>query len=201
MIDLYDLIHPFSAYLYRKIVTRIANYCVYGSIRDQVIKELAATPYSIAVGESTDAFGSSYLVVCGKYLPQSPDAAINAPKIRFIAIIEFDEGNSSETIYNKLKEKFFSRNPKLLTNLMSIMTDQASNMAGINNGLGVLIMKNLPNLIRYHDLYYIYNLLKKKKNKELYMKFKILMFCKESCLSMRLCQRMYFHITILLDGA
>ena len=38
------------------------------------------------------------------------------------------------------------------------MTDQESNMAGINNGLGALIKEDVPNLIRCHDLCHIYNL-------------------------------------------
>ena len=92
----------------RKIVTRIASYCICESIRDQIIQELITTPFSIAMDESTDAFGCSYLAIHVKCLPQSVDAAPKVPKIRFISIIELEEEKSAETIYNKLKEEFFS---------------------------------------------------------------------------------------------
>ena len=132
-----------------------------------MISDLIESPYSLALDETTDAFNSSYLAVCAMYLPpQRLDAmSFKNPVTKLISIIKLKERKTASEIYAKLKEEIFYQHPKLLTNIIGLVTDQGSNMVGQHNGLGALMTRDIPHLVKFQDLSRLYNLVCQKSLK------------------------------------
>lgn len=139
----------------RLTVTKLVRHCICGSIKDELLEDLMASPFSLAMDETTDPYGSSYLAVCAKYHD------IKAKKIvtKFVSVIPLEESRTGQAMYLKLKEDLFSKNENLIKNLISIATDQGSSMIGARIGLGAYLTHDCPHLVKMHDLSHIYNLI------------------------------------------
>lgn len=149
----------------RTTVTKLVNHCINGSIKQEILKDLTHSPYSLAMDETTDAFGSSYMAICARYLPLKDPEVFSShkePVTKLISIIKLKESKTAAAIYAKIKEEILSQDPRLIDNLMGIVTDQGSNMVGRNKGLGTLMKEDVPHLVHFHDLSHIYNLICKK---------------------------------------
>lgn len=152
----------------RKTLTRLVDYCICGSIKEEIIKELVASPYSLALDETTDALGASYLAVCVKFLPLIDPETLGLPKnpvTKLVSIIKLKDSKTAQAIYAKLKEEIFDYHPRLLSNLMGLVTDQGANFVGKNKGLGALLKQDVPHLVRFQDLSHLYNIICQKSLK------------------------------------
>ena len=148
----------------RKTLTKLVSYCICGSIKQEIVEDLINSPYSLAVDETTDAFGCSYLAVCAKYLPPSSEFSVSlrSPVTKLISIIKLKDSKTALDIYTKLKEEIFFQHPKLMKNIMGLVMDQGSNMIGKHKGLGALMQKDVPHLVTFHDLSHAFNLICQK---------------------------------------
>ena len=149
---------PIPAYkASRDTITRVVNHCICGSLKQKIIDDLKRTPYSLAIDETTDPYGSSYLAICATYLGNSPDGHTKL-LTRLISVIQLDVSKTGQAIFDKLDEEFFSKDKSLKHNLMGIATDQGSNMVGRDRGLTALIAQMCPYLVKFNDISHIFNL-------------------------------------------
>ena len=147
----------------RTTLTKIVTDCICGVLKEEILADLLLSPYSLAIDESTDAFGSSYLAICAKYLPRQKQST---PVTKLFSIIQLKKNKKAVELYKTLHEEIFSRSPYLLKNLMGLATDQGSNMIGIHSGLGALLKKDVPHLVPFNDLSHIFNLICKESLKK-----------------------------------
>jgi hypothetical protein len=161
--DKYDIRTIQQCRMGRTMVTKIVTDCICGVLKEEILASLAKSPYSLAIDESTDAYGSSYLAICAKYLTQEKQST---PITKLFSIIQLKKNKKAPELYRILKEEIFSRDPNLLKNLMGLATDQGSNMVGVQAGLGKLLKADVPHLVAFNDLSHIFNLVCKESLKK-----------------------------------
>ena len=145
------------------MVTRIISDCICGVLKDEIVANLVRGPYSLAIDESTDAFGTSYLAICAKYLSLEKQPTLIT---QLLSILQLRRNKKAPELYRVLKEQIFSQDPRLLKNLMGLASDQGSNMVGVKAGLGQLLRADIPHLIAFNDLSHIFNLICKESLKK-----------------------------------
>lgn len=142
--------------LSRDLVSKIARFSIADTIQEKIFCELKDSPYSLAIDEASDHFGTSYLAVTAKYL--EPDNMKN-PITKLLSIIEMDEDKTGEALFNSLNSIIFSKDPLLEKNFMGIVTDQASSMVGIEQGLATRLQEKFPYILACNDISHIFNLI------------------------------------------
>ena len=98
----------------------IANQVIGRKLKSDILKQLKASAYSIALDEASDPYGTSYLGICVKYITYEDGLQIQTS---YLSLVELDEtGKSGQAIYNKLHDELL-KDPEIASNFMGISTD------------------------------------------------------------------------------
>lgn len=138
----------------RNKVTNITKKCISKSLKEDIVEELKASPFSLLVDGGSDSYGTSYLTVCAKFISRHNS---KEPVTKLITVIEMGEESTGEAIYNDIRKSILN-DARINKNFMALATDQGSNMAGPEIGLGKLLKDEFPQILPLYDLSHIYNL-------------------------------------------
>jgi len=147
-----------KCHINRNEVVDISRKCISKSIKEKLFEELKASPISLLVDAGSDYYGTTYLSICVRFLEKNNR---KQPGTKLLTIIPLEEDSTGESLFNDIK-KTVLKDEILQTNLMAICTDQGSNMAGPESGLGKLLQSEFPHILAVNDLSHIYNLICKK---------------------------------------
>lgn len=143
--------------------SRIAKECIADTLRGRILEEMKKNYYSLALDESQDFFGKSYLAITVSYLESGKRTHI------LLGMIPIFRSKSADTIYKLFKEKLFSSTEKELLekNFLGLCTDGAANLMGRKNGLGAKLKRDYPHLVHIHDFSHLFNLIAEKASAKL----------------------------------
>lgn len=141
----------------RPAATQIITKCISAAIKEEVFQEMTSSPYSLAIDECSDVYGSSYFSVCAKYIKPNQ----REPVTKLVSVIQLTDSQTGEYLYNTLKKAVLSKHSHLEKNLIAVVTDQGRNMSSQNKGLMGRLQKDYPYIITCNDLSHKYNLISK----------------------------------------
>ena len=125
-------------------ISKMAN-CFGDSLIEQLKNDLAQSPFSLTLDNVTLA-GKS---ICGlqvRYLKQyttEENVFKTCIENRIVGIKHLEESSTGEALYQVVKEKLLDFSPEISTNLKGMVHDHASNLTGMNIGVGALLRKDL----------------------------------------------------------
>ena len=139
----------------------IIKDCIGETLKEQIYKDMERSPYSLLIDGSSDIYGQKFLGVLVRYLNNEQDT----PTTKLLEIIEAGSVSTGEFLYGEVR-KIYSANTKLQNKLISICTDNGSNLIsskGIEvdpKGLGLVnrIKQELPHLVHVRDACHVLNL-------------------------------------------
>ena len=144
-----------------EIIRNLIVHCVAKDIKDSLIQELEASPFSITLDTST-ILGDQILVVRVRFLRMEYNsvAMANVPTVhnQIIAVEELEESSTGRTFYEILLRKILF-NEKLKKNFVGLCHDGAGSLSGSGIGLVGQLRKNFKaHFFDLHDPCHCYNL-------------------------------------------
>ena len=100
-------------------------------LKKSLFEELAASPFSLSIDESSDVHGNTFLAICAKYI--EPDN-YDRPLTKLISILPITTSSTGETLYKLISEKVIC-SEAIEQNFIGITTDDAPNMTGKFQGV------------------------------------------------------------------
>jgi len=144
--------------------SNIATHCIGKTLRNLILDEIATTPFSLSVDESSDVYGDAYLAVTAKYVKEKKIVT------KLLSVIPLGQEKTGEAFYHQTKQEIFSGEnaEQIEKNFIGICTDRGSNMqsskgAGMSNRLA----NDYPYIAIIPDFSHIYNNIAEKAVKEL----------------------------------
>ena len=145
----------------RNHISEIAKFGISPSLKEEYLKILETTPYSVSLDESGSKGNTQYLAISARFLP-SIEATQTVTKL--LGLLEMKTSASGETLYQMLTDFLFSNDHegKRRKNLMGVSTDGASNMISLKDaGLTNRLRNDIPHVIVTHDFCHALNLVLK----------------------------------------
>ena len=131
----------------RNHISEIAKFGISPSLKEEYLKILETTPYSVSLDESGSKGNTQYLAISARFLP-SIEATQTVTKL--LGLLEMKTSASGETLYQMLTDFLFSNDHegKRRKNLMGVSTDGASNMISLKDaGLTNRLRNDIPHVI------------------------------------------------------
>lgn len=170
LINTYDKQLIERSHISATTTTKIIDHCIAGCLRENSLKNLEETPFSLLLDASSDVYGGKYLGVLVRYI----DFEEEKVSVKLLSVLEINSITTGETFHDMLNHHLLSQNEKIKNNLIGISTDNGRNMISstglaVNpNGAGVInrLSKEIPSLIFVRDMCHIFNLIVEEATKQ-----------------------------------
>jgi len=140
----------------RRTVTS-ATYSICETLREEIFLNLKSSPFSLSLDASSDAYGYSYLAICARYMELGYDRTVT----KLITILPLTTSSTGKTIFNMIMEKVPTTD-EIKRNCMEVVTDDGSNMTGVEKGVSSRLKEVCPHIIDMKDISHIlHNVFKK----------------------------------------
>jgi len=147
--------------LSKTTMTKISNFCIGASLKENILNDLLSTPFSLMMDECSDPYGDSYLAIMAQYVKGTKF------QTKLVTIIELEVEKTGLALYELVTKELFSgeKGAILGQNCMGICSDRGSNMLAKRKGLSNRLQKAFPHVYLVHDYSHGYNLIGKNAAK------------------------------------
>jgi len=140
----------------RNTITHAAS-TICETLKNNIFQELRATPFSLSLDASSDSNGNSFLAVCIRLIEKGFDR----PTTKLISILPITTSSTGQTIFDMLTNTVLI-NEEIKQNCMGIVTDEGSNMTGIEKGVSSRLKEVCNHVVDMKDICHLLNNIFKK---------------------------------------
>ena len=150
-----EILQEFS--INRNTITH-ATASICETLKNNVFQEMRSVPFSLSLDISSDAHNNSYLAVCMKHMEADHS---DRPVTKLISILPITTSSTGKTIFDMLANKVFAKE-EVKQNCMGIVTDDGSNMTGVEKGVSARLKEICPHIVEMKDISHSLNNVFKK---------------------------------------